>query len=60
MASLRCPPCGGRVFYDEDDDELYCIRCARRWFLEDGKWVDTKPAPQEEVEEMQESPEGQP
>lgn len=30
----RCPICGGRQFYfNQDNDKLVCVKCAREWDL---------------------------
>ena len=48
---LRCPKphCGGRVFLDPSDDELFCINCADRWGRAgDDRWIKMgRPAPTE-------------
>lgn len=37
MPNDRCPKCGGRMFYDDYEDEYYCANCGYR--IEARKWV---------------------
>lgn len=46
MPDDHCPKCGGKMFYDNYEDEYYCANCGYR--IEAKKWLKLQTAVAEE------------